>query len=753
VNEKLTPSNVPVELKDNKQWVCWRAVFDENKNKWRKPPASPKTGEGIGAVEKYRDHFCTFDEAVEGAKKFKLDGVGWVFTSSDPYVGIDFDGAVTDGVVHAAVQTWLRWFTGAYIEFSPSGTGLHVICKGRLIKAVTATKLSNDDATCELYSTARFFTWTSQGIVDCAEIADCQVGIDKLLAHLGPGVDEPIDAVSQVEGQHPISRLSAKKIHEENLESLKNAPMGAGNATLNSCAFFAGRAFAGGALDGTEEGIKKVLLDIVTKIWERPHEEGQARETIRSGWFSGAAQPLILKRDDFPELTETIEELNQRFFLVKNFGNKARVCSHVEDKVDARGGKVFFLSAQSTNDFTIGYMNQVIKVGLKANGEPKYDNKASAWLKSAHRREYDRIVFEPNSPPVNGVYNLWKGFSFIPKKGDCSLYLAHTLDNICNGDLEKYKYLIGWMAYACRRPEEPGQVAIVIQGAKGVGKNCFSEGFAALFGQHGMVVADQGRVTKNFNAHLRDKVVLVCDEAFFAGDRRHEGVLKALITGTTLTIEAKGVDAITSPNLLHLLIIGNDAWLVPASFEERRFLVLSCGNKRQQDQAYFQALNDQLRHGGYPALLHHLLYEVDLSNFNVREAPHTTELRAQMSESLRGVESAWFECLTMGVLPGKLRRDGTAELRTDTFLEWARKRERGWSNLKATHLEALFGTEAGGLRFTRVKPLVPSEENRFFDIPPLPVARKAWDEYRYVHPWPKDGNTWVAPANLNGGNQ
>jgi hypothetical protein len=461
----------------------------------------------------------------------------------------------------------------------------------------------------------------------------------------------------------------------------------------------------------------------------------------------------VLKRDDFPAVAETIEELNERFFLVKNYGNKARVCSHLADKVDARQGKTFFLSAQSTNDFKIGFMNQLVKVGHKANGDPKFDDKASVWLKSAHRREFDRIVFEPQKPPRPGVYNLWKGFAFEPKKGACDKYLAHVRENVCQGDALKYDYLLGWMAYAVRHPGEPGEVAVVIQGPKGVGKNVCAERFADLFGQHGMVVADQGRVTKNFNAHLRDKVVLVCDEAFFAGDRRHEGVLKALITGATLTIEAKGVDAITSPNLLHLLIIGNDAWLVPASFEERRFLVLSCSDQRQQDHKYFQAINDQLRQGGYEALLYHLLYEVDLGRFNVREAPHTNELRAQMSESLRGAESAWFECLTLGIVPGKLKKDGTAELRADTFIEWARKREKGWSHIKAPHVEALFGTGQGGLRFNRVKALVPSDENRYFDIPPLRVARATWDKYRYVHPWPQDGGSWVAPANLEGGNR
>jgi uncharacterized protein DUF5906 len=739
---------VPAELLEIRQWVCWRAVLDEARGKWRKPPASPKTGEGIGAVEKYREHFCSFDEAIAGAKKFGFDGVGWVFTDSDPYLGIDFDGAVTDGVIHAAVQTWLKWFIGGYTEFSPSGTGLHIICKGRLIKAVTATKLPEDDSTCEAYSTSRFFTWTSRSIGTCDKITDCQMSVDKLLAHLGPGKAEIIDAVEHAESQRPLSRFAVKKIHKDNLESLLKAPMGAGNAALNTCAFFAGRAFAAGALEGTEESIKRTLLEIVTKDWEKPHDEGAARDTIRSGWGSGASQPLVIKDEDYPQVAETLEELNAKFFLVKNFGNKARVCSHQLETLDSRKGRSFFLTAQSVNDFKVGYMNQLVESGTKKNGEPKLEDKASVWLRHRHRQEYDKIVFEPNGPLGKGSYNMWKGFSFTPKKGDCGRYLAHVHDNICQGDAKKYEYLIGWMAYAVRHPEEQGHVAVVVQGLKGVGKNSYAEAFAALFGQHGMIVSDQGRVTKNFNAHLRDKVVLVCDEAFFAGDRRHEGVLKALITGSTLTIEAKGVDAITCPNLLHLIIIGNDAWLVPASYEERRFLVLNCGAQQRMNYAYFQAINDQLNGGGYEALLHHLLHEVDLSKFNVREAPHTPELREQMMESLRGVEQAWNECLYTGLIPGKLMKNGTAHLRAADFIDWARKKEKGWSNLKPQHVGLLFGDnprgDKMGFNFSRVGPLIKSELLRSFEIPPLTQARKLWDERRFRYPWPNDGGEWDA---------
>ena len=83
-------------------------------------------------------------------------------------------------------------------------------------------------------------------------------------------------------------------------------------------------------------------------------------------------------------------------------------------------------------------------------------------------------------------------------------------------------------------------------------------------------------MVSNFNAHLRNKVVAIADEAFFARDPRQDRVLKGMITGEWLRIEPKGVDSFQVPNYLHLIIIGNDSALVHATMDERRYFALEC---------------------------------------------------------------------------------------------------------------------------------------------------------------------------------
>jgi hypothetical protein len=60
-------------------------------------------------------------------------------------------------------------------------------------------------------------------------------------------------------------------------------------------------------------------------------------------------------------------------------------------------------------------------------------------------------------------------------------------------------------------------------------------------------------------------VLLFGDEAFYAGDKKHESILKMLITEEMITIEAKGVDAEVSGNCIHLMMASNDrGWCPPA---------------------------------------------------------------------------------------------------------------------------------------------------------------------------------------------
>lgn len=121
------------------------------------------------------------------------------------------------------------------------------------------------------------------------------------------------------------------------------------------------------------------------------------------------------------------------------------------------------------------------------------------------------------------------------------------------------------MADAIQNPGRRPGVALVIRGKQGVGKGIFVNEFKRLFGPHGIQVTQASHLVGNFNAHLRDKLLVFADEAFWAGDKRSEGRLKALVTEETNPIEMKGVDTYDAANFVRLIMASNNNWVVPAS--------------------------------------------------------------------------------------------------------------------------------------------------------------------------------------------
>ena len=283
---------IPAELRPLKRWCGFRFEWEEPK--WKKPPYSPVDGTRIGAVTKYLDQFLTFDEALAGVIKHQHDGIGFVFMEGDGYVGVDFDDCIENGLIDSFVSGTLKNSLPSYAEISPSGTGIHVICRGKIAKALTASPIGDGSATVEMYNTGRYFTFTGQQTGDYETIAGCQFGINKIIAHvtgLEPSANKTTTK-NQTENERPWSKFTARRTHANNLAAFKamTKPNDPQNDTLNSAAFFAARAFAAGALEGTEASIKKEIRDIANST---PHCPG-VEQTLASGWSKGIGKPLPL---------------------------------------------------------------------------------------------------------------------------------------------------------------------------------------------------------------------------------------------------------------------------------------------------------------------------------------------------------------------------------------------------------------------------------------------------------------------------
>lgn len=364
----------------------------------------------------------------------------------------------------------------------------------------------------------------------------------------------------------------------------------------------------------------------------------------KKGWEAYALRQIERAREE--AVDPWLRRLNEKHAVISDIGGRCRIISEIADSTLPGRTRI---SRQSFEDFRNRYRHEKVAVGVSKGGQEILQPVGAWWIDHPQRRQYETIVFVPGQD-VPGAYNLWAGFACDSLPGTKhERFLSHVRENICDGNPEHYNYLIQWMARCVQHPDSPGEVAVVLRGKRGTGKSFFAKVMRNLFGRHFLQVSDSKHLVGSFNAHLRDTVILFGDEAFFAGDKRHESILKTLVTEEQMVIEGKGLDAEVAPNYVHLILASNEDWVVPAGLDERRFFVLEIGEKHKQDHNYFKTIFEDLAGGGYENLLHFLLSR-DLAEYEVRQVPQTKALQDQKMLSMNPEVQWLFEHLWDGRL-------------------------------------------------------------------------------------------------------
>jgi hypothetical protein len=338
-----------------------------------------------------------------------------------------------------------------------------------------------------------------------------------------------------------------------------------------------------------------------------------------------------------------LAEMNRAWFVLDEHGDLS-VCRFTPDDVTGR---------ERLDRYSFAAFRQ--KFGAEYLGA---ETIADAWLKWPGRRSFDRVTFAPQGEVPPDVLNLWRGWGVKPQRGDCERIVDHLHEVICDGDQALFAYVTGWMARMAQKPDQPGEVAIVLRGKEGTGKSVIGKLLRRIAGQHGIALSSPKHLVGEFNAMLEDAVFVEASEALFAGDRTVASRLKALVTDDTLTIERKGVDAREARNRVHLLMTSNEGWVVPAGPESRRWLVLDVSDKYRGDADYFDALWAQVNSDESVGAFLQELSEMDLSRFDVRKVPGTDALRDQRERSLTGVLAWGLDLASRG---GVVQADRGAE--------------------------------------------------------------------------------------------
>jgi putative DNA primase/helicase len=158
-NFKPSIYNIPDELKALPQWVLWRKESDA-KGRPTKVPYQPN---GRKASSTNPKTWFPFQKVLKRYQSGSFDGIGFVFSENDDFIGVDLDHILDDAGNVKESEPWaadvIRKLSGSYMELSPSGDGLHIIIKGQIPRSGNDGKPGNKPHL-EMYSSGRYFTIT-----------------------------------------------------------------------------------------------------------------------------------------------------------------------------------------------------------------------------------------------------------------------------------------------------------------------------------------------------------------------------------------------------------------------------------------------------------------------------------------------------------------------------------------------------------------------------------------------------------------
>lgn len=202
-------------MKNYNQWILVKYV--QNNGKINKLPVDHRTLQVFTAGSNWQhdpEAWLPYEKAVKIAALLPDHGIGFLFTSIDPFFFLDIDKCLEAGRWNKTATNLLTHFPGAFVEISISGEALHVF--GSYTGAEPPHGCKNTSLNIELYTSGRFvaFTDTESSGDPCV---DCTTGLQSVINHCFPAT------TVQVEDQQWTTEPLPHYTHLDDDELIKKA--------------------------------------------------------------------------------------------------------------------------------------------------------------------------------------------------------------------------------------------------------------------------------------------------------------------------------------------------------------------------------------------------------------------------------------------------------------------------------------------------------------------------------------------------
>jgi hypothetical protein len=196
---------------------------------------------------------------------------------------------------------------------------------------------------------------------------------------------------------------------------------------------------------------------------------------------------------------------------------------------------------------------------------------------------------------------------------------------VCAGSKKHFRWLCAWIAQMVQHPEKKPGTAVVLIGPKGAGKSFFGKKLNALLGDElCFTTARREDLFGDWNDHIEHTIFLQLEEAIWAGNRKEMSELNEFLTGMKLPTRTRFKSTKRSNSFTRALLTANDGWVIPATFDERRYVALYISVAHQKDKTgYFDPIDEELDNGGLGALMYFF------KNFNISKYDLSVGLETQ----------------------------------------------------------------------------------------------------------------------------
>jgi hypothetical protein len=454
--DPLPPALRP--LAEQARWVVWKWQLSK-KGKWTKVPkqaAHPQYNAQTnrsGTWSDYGTAISSFKNRIRG-----VDGIGYMLHDGD-VAALDLDKC--RDINTEKINDWAQRLVekaralNAYVEITPSGTGLRII--GRCVGIVVHRKFSdvgNGSSSVELYRKCqRYITISGAELGACTELANIDGLIDEVFAEY------------------------------------ENKPSGetrTASATTN----------AEDAEDNTEKPIPPNLLDLVRNGVEEGRRSEQFFRVVADlkqlGWTSEAITQLF---EGYPNgiaakyagrIRTEVERVHSKIEEQQPVGEGVSL-----DDFHAYMPAYTYIYAPTGEMWPAASVNAKIPSGpvLGADGKPALDAqgkqksvKATVWL--VHNKSIEQMTWAPGLPSIIrnrlisdggwidrakvSCFNLYR--PPLIKFGNAAeanrwLELVHKIYD------DEAEHIIKWLAHRVQRPGEKINHALLFGGNQGIGKD------------------------------------------------------------------------------------------------------------------------------------------------------------------------------------------------------------------------------------------------------------------------------------------